>query len=57
MSKDARTATFDPSRYVLLFWATPEVTRQVSCETLAQALRLIYASGVEQALRVTVWPD
>jgi len=46
-----RIATFDADRYTLTLWLSPNMLGERSCNTPAQAKRLIKATGVSQTLK------
>jgi hypothetical protein len=54
-TEPTRTATFDPSRYVLKYWTSPNQFCERPCQTLAQAYRLVDATGIAQSLEASVW--
>jgi hypothetical protein len=52
MNDEDRRATFDASYYRLRLWLSPNEYGERSCNTVAQAKKMIAATGIKQSLKV-----
>ena len=52
LDPNARDATFDPHRHVLMVWDTRFERTAMSCDTFEQAKALVAQTGIPQVLRI-----
>jgi hypothetical protein len=56
LDPNARDATFDPRRHVLMVWDTIFERTAMTCDTLEQAKALVAQTGIPQTLRMLLQP-
>ena len=56
LDPNARDATFDPRRHVLMVWDTRFERTAMTCDTLEQAKELVAQTGIPQTLRMLLQP-
>ena len=56
LDPNARDATFDPRRHVLMVWDTRFERTTMTCHSWGQAQQIIEETGIPQTLRLKLYP-